>query len=156
MRTKKRILIADGDHDLITRLAFFFEDDGYETTIAWGGQEAVEQLHSGEFEFILLGEQLPDVRPKEVWQAIRLLSAAPTVVLLHGSQSNPEMARIYSDLGGHCIIREGSAYLIFESVRDCLRAENQRQIQEGKSTSGERSRRLAHGVGHSANGRAVC
>src|SRR5574337_594784 len=148
---KKRILIADQDHDLITRLAFFFEEEGYETTIAWGGREAVEQLHSGEFEFILLGDHLPDISPKEVWQAIQLLNATPTVVLLHGAQSDPEMARIYRDLGGQCIIREGSAYLIFESVRDCLRALVQRPLEEGKHAHEERSRRLARGARLLAN-----
>ncbi len=37
MEQKKHILIADIDGDLLTRLAIFFEDKGYDTTTAWGG-----------------------------------------------------------------------------------------------------------------------
>jgi DNA-binding response OmpR family regulator len=56
MEQKKHILIADIDGDLLTRLAIFFEDKGYDTTTAWGGREALEQLYSGKFEVVLLSD----------------------------------------------------------------------------------------------------
>jgi len=119
MQKKKRILIADLDHDLITRLAFSFEDKGYETTSAWSGHEALEQLHCRQFDVVLLSAYLPDVGHAEVWGAIRRLPSKPAVALLESAQSDPEMVKKYLDLGGHCIVSERSAYLIAESVHKC-------------------------------------
>jgi len=134
MPVKKRILIAAADHDLITRLAFYFEDNGYETTAAWGGREAIEQLRSSQFDTVLLGEYLPEVDPKEIWQTFRQLSHRPRIVLLEAAQPDPEMAAMYSEAGGNCIVRGNSAYLIFEAAHECLKREDAR-LHEGTASA---------------------
>ena len=66
MATMKRILIGDTDDDLVPRLAFFFEDKGYETTTAWNGQEILAQLRSRQFDVILLRDYFADANCEEI------------------------------------------------------------------------------------------
>lgn len=129
MRTKKRILIADTDHDLITRLAVLFEDRGYEATIAWGGRETLELLQYRQFDVILLREHFPDVRQSEIWRTIRLLHRNSTVVLLQDFQPGREMSEKLADIGEYCTVSAKSAYLIFESVHECLSTGIEHHIQ---------------------------
>ncbi|HKT13356.1 MAG TPA: hypothetical protein VJW77_16175 [Terriglobia bacterium] len=136
MGGEKRILIAAADHDFITRLAFFLEDEGYETVVAWGGREAIEQLRSSQFDTVLVGEYLPDVDPKEFWQTVRGLSIKPTMVLLEVGQHNPEMVRMFSEAEGNCIVRGSSAYLIFESVYECLTSKKARACAAKETAAG--------------------
>lgn len=126
MATKKRVLIADTDDDLVTRLAFFFEDKGYETTTAWNRQEALMQLRTGQFEAILLSDHLAGANCEELRRAIDRLPGNPTLVVLESLHSGPEMAKKLSDLSGECVVREKSAYLIFESVQECLASRRER------------------------------
>ena len=125
MGQKKHILIADIDGDLLTRLAIFFEDKGYDTTTAWGGREALEQLYSGKFEVVLLSDYLPDVASAQIWHAIGHLPGKPAIALMQGAQSGPEIAQKYLTLGGHCILRKESPDLIAESLHKCLSSGNE-------------------------------
>ena len=136
MGKKKHILIADIDGDLLTRLAIFFEDKGYETTTAWGGREALEQLYSGKFEFVLLSDYLPGVASAQIWHAIGQLPGRPAVALMQGAQPGPEIAQEYLTLGGHCILRKESPHLIVESVHKCLSSENEYSLSLWEPTSG--------------------
>jgi len=124
MEKKKHILIADIDGDLLTRLAIFFEDKGYETTTAWGGREALEQLYSGKFEVVLLSDYLPDVASAQIWHAIGHLPGKPAIALMQGTQPGPEITQKYLTLGGHCILRKESPDLIVESLQKCLSSGN--------------------------------
>ena len=136
MEKKKHILIADIDGDLLTRLASFFEDKGYETTTAWGGREALEQLYSGKFEVVLLSDYLPDVASAQIWHAIGKLPGKPAIALMQGAQPGPEIAQKYLTLGGHCILRKESPGLIVESLHKCLSSGNEYSLNLWESTSG--------------------
>lgn len=129
MPTKKRVLIADTDNDLVTRLAFFFEDKGYVTTTAWNGQEALMQLRSQQFEVILLSDYFADAKCEEIWRAIHRLPGKPTLVVLERLHSGPVMVNKLSDMSGDCVVRERSAYLIFESVHECLTSRREMSVQ---------------------------
>ncbi|MGH9358011.1 MAG: hypothetical protein ACRD1O_02415 [Terriglobia bacterium] len=67
---QNRILIADIDSDLLTRLEVLFEDKGYYTTTAWGGQEAIQQLQFRPFDLVLLSDYLTDVSSEQLWRAL--------------------------------------------------------------------------------------
>jgi DNA-binding NtrC family response regulator len=136
MEKKKHILIADIDGGLLTRLAIFFEDKGYETTTAWGGREALEQLYTGKFEVVLLSDYLPDVASAQIWHAIGHLPGKPAIALMQGAQPGPEIAQKYLTLGGHCILRKESPGLIVESLHKCLSSGNEYSLNLSEPTSG--------------------
>lgn len=118
----KRILIADIDGDLLTRLEVLFEDRGYPTTTAWGGREAIRLLESRQFDLVLLSDYLPDVNSEEVWRAIERLPVCPSVAILKTTQPVKETEDWYQHLGGRCALSKASPYKIVESVDQCLRS----------------------------------
>jgi CheY-like chemotaxis protein len=124
MEQSKRILIADIDEDLLTRLTAAFENKGYDTTAAWGGREVLEQLRFGKFDAILLSDYLPDVESAEIWRVIRYQPGKPAIALMQGSQPGTEIAQDYLAAGGHCILRRESPALIVESLHECLSSGN--------------------------------
>lgn len=129
MPTKKRVLIADTDNDLVTRLEFFFEDKGYETTTAWNGQEALMHLRSRQFEVILLSDYFTDAKCEEIWRVIHRLPGKPTLVVIERLHSGPVSVKKLSDISGDCVVKERSAYLIFESVHECLTSRRERAVR---------------------------
>lgn len=129
MAKMKRILMADTDDDLVTRLAFFFEDKGYEATTAWNGQEVLTQLRSRQFDVILLSDYFDDASCEEIWRAVHRLPGNPTLVLLESPQTGPKRTKRLSDICGGCVVREKSAYLISESVHECLTSRSERPVQ---------------------------
>ncbi len=125
MEQKKRILIADMDEVLLTRLTTAFENKGYDTTAAWGGREATEQLRLGKFDAVLLSDYLPDVASAEIWRSIRHQPGRPAIALMQGAQPGPEMAQDYLAAGGHCILKREYPALIVESLHECLSSGNE-------------------------------
>jgi len=134
MEKEKRILIADVDDDLLTRLAVLFKEKGYETTTAWGGREALEQLSSGDFDIILLSDYLPDVASAELWRAIRHLTRKPAIALMQGAEPGAEITQDYLDQGGQCILRRESPDLVVESLHKCLNTGNEYSLNSPEST----------------------
>ena len=121
---KKRILIADIDGDLLTRLEVLFEDKCYQTTTAWGGQEAIQHLTAKPFDLVLLSDYLPDVSSEQLWGVLERLPVCPSVAILEtAAQPVKEVANHYQRLGGRCILSKASPYKIVEAVHQCLSSE---------------------------------
>lgn len=123
MGVQKQILIADIDDDFLTRTEVLFEDKGYHTTTAWGGQEAIRQLQSGLFDLVLLSDYLPDVSGEELWRALARLPVRPSVAILGTAQPVKDIANHYQRLGGRCILDKALPYKIVEAVHQCLSSE---------------------------------
>lgn len=123
MGAQKRILIADIDDDFLTRTEVLFEDKGYQTTTAWGGQEAIRKLQSESFDLVLLSDYLPDVSGKELWHVLELLPVCPSVAILETAQPVKEITNHYQRLGGRCILSKAFPYKIVQAVHQCLISE---------------------------------
>ncbi|HET7840753.1 MAG TPA: hypothetical protein VFM21_04070, partial [Terriglobia bacterium] len=125
MERRRRILIADIDDELLTKLTNFFEEKGYETTTAWGGREALRELSDGGFDVVLLSDYLPGVESAELWRAVRGLPGRPAVALMQAVRPGPEIPRTYFEEGGICVLRKRSATEIAESLHACLSTGNE-------------------------------
>ena len=77
----KRILLVDDEPILIKGLKFTLEKDGYETLVAYDGEEALTQFRENEVDLILLDVMLPKVDGITVCQRIREVSNVPIIML---------------------------------------------------------------------------
>jgi len=68
---KKRILIVEDDEHIADGLKLGLESQGYETTVAGSGHEALEMWSDGNFDLILLDIMLPGKDGLEVCREIR-------------------------------------------------------------------------------------
>ena len=67
----KKILIVDDEPSIIVALQFLMEQNGYETLVAFSGEEAMEAVASHRPDLILLDIMLPVVDGFEVCQRVR-------------------------------------------------------------------------------------
>ncbi len=67
----KKILIVDDEPSIIVPLQFLMEQNGYETTVAFSGEEAMETIIANPPDLILLDIMLPVIDGFEVCQRVR-------------------------------------------------------------------------------------
>ncbi len=77
----KRILLVDDEPILIKGLKYTLEKDGYETLVAYDGEEALAQFRENEVDLILLDVMLPKIDGITVCQRIREVSNVPIIML---------------------------------------------------------------------------
>ncbi len=66
-----KILIVDDEPSIIVPLQFLMEQNGYETMVAFSGEEAMETITSNPPDLILLDIMLPIIDGFEVCQRVR-------------------------------------------------------------------------------------
>jgi len=117
---RKRILLADCDEDYLIVLEKLLEDAGFDTTIAWGGKEALEVAYASAFDLALLNEYLPDAKCEEVLQALQKHGRRTLCIVMH-----PNVPRIadfmrFEGLGAKDIVCKRPYRQIVGLVRECL------------------------------------
>ena len=61
-----RILLVDDEERLLQNLAFYFEDEGYEVSLATSGEEALDILRQGGISAAVVDMRLPGIDGNEV------------------------------------------------------------------------------------------
>ncbi len=102
---KKRILVIDDDEQVLISLESLLENEGYETTVAWSGQEGLSLLRSKGFDLVLLDDYLRDIEHEEIFGEIRAMAIQPLAILTESSLT-PETRRHFIDLGATGIVRK--------------------------------------------------
>ena len=76
-----RILIVEDESSLSEPLAYLLEREGYETTIAPDGLEAVAEFDRNSADLVLLDLMLPGLSGTEVCRELRTRSSVPIIML---------------------------------------------------------------------------
>ncbi|MCR5119760.1 MAG: response regulator transcription factor [Lachnospiraceae bacterium] len=76
-----KILIVDDEKLIVKGLKFSIEADGYETDVAYDGEEALEMAKNNKYSLILLDLMLPKMDGMEVCRQIRTFSDVPVIFL---------------------------------------------------------------------------
>jgi CheY-like chemotaxis protein len=116
MGDRKRLLIVDGDEDVLIALQVSLEDAGFDTTTAWSGQEALRLLREQEFDGVLLEDYLPGISAEEVLRQVRRMSPDIPVVILQNGEFPDYLATRYSRLGATYFIGKRDAREVAEMV----------------------------------------
>ncbi len=77
----RKVLVVDDEKLIVKGIRFSLEQDGYEVTCAYDGEDAVEYAKETEFDIILLDLMLPKLNGLEVCQQIRGFSNVPIIML---------------------------------------------------------------------------
>ena len=112
---KKRILVIDDDEQVLISMECLLENEGYETTLAWSGQEGLSLLRLKAFDLVLLDDYLRDIEHEEIFNAIRGMQAQPLIILM------PETRRSFIDQGASAIVRKWApCEEIAAEIRKCF------------------------------------
>lgn|SRR5512146_2984882 len=120
---RKTILIVDDDEQVLIELERLLENQGYNTTTAWSGREALQFLQSRSFDFVLLDGDLPDLTCEELMRQAQQCSKSHWIVLQPQARFRPEPASANSV----CKWEHGA---ILSKLRECLSGRD--HIRAGK------------------------
>jgi two-component SAPR family response regulator len=93
---RKTILIVDDDEQVLIDLERLLEDQGYNTTTAWSGSDALQLLRTRSFDFVLLDGDLPDLRREELMRQADRCSKSHWIVLRPQRRFCPESVTVNS------------------------------------------------------------
>jgi|SRR5437588_10191192 len=110
---RKTILIVDDDEQVLIELERLLENQGYNTTTAWSGREALQLLQSKSFNFVLLDGDLPDFTREELMRQAQTCSKSYWIVLQPQVRFRPESVSANSV----CKWEHGA---ILSKLRECL------------------------------------
>lgn len=110
---RKTILIVDDDEQVLIELERLLEDQGYSTTTAWSGREALEFLRCKPFDFVLLDGDLPDLSREELIRQAQTCSKSYWILLQPEAHFRPESVSANSV----CKWEHGA---ILSKLRECL------------------------------------
>ena len=84
MESRKRILIADDDPDIIDLLESYLKRAGFEVTIRVNGKDALQAAEAGKFDLVLLDVMMPYIDGYHVASEIssRLGTDAPKIIIM--------------------------------------------------------------------------
>ena len=117
---KKRILVIDDDEKVLISLECLLENEGYETTTAWSGQEGLVLLRSEPFDMVLLDDYLRDIEHEEIFTEIRGMEVQPLVILTE-SAGMPEESRRFIGMGASAVVSKWApCEEIAAEVRKCF------------------------------------
>ncbi len=77
----RKILIVDDEKLIVKGIKFSLDQDGYEVSCAYDGEEALNLAKDIEFDLIILDVMLPKKNGLEVCQSIREFSQVPIIML---------------------------------------------------------------------------
>ncbi|MBR1970294.1 MAG: response regulator transcription factor [Clostridia bacterium] len=81
MKNKQRILIADDDANICELVRLYLEKEGYETTVCFNGEKALEIFRTGGTDLIILDIMMPKIDGVTVCREIRKESKVPIIIL---------------------------------------------------------------------------
>ena len=82
---KTHVLIVDDEKNICELIRLYVEKEGFETSVAYDGQEALEKFRKGEPDIVLLDIMLPQKDGWQVCREIRTESHVPIIMLTaHG------------------------------------------------------------------------
>ena len=90
--SSKNVLIVDDDPDTCHLLANFFGVKGYDTTVAYGGREAINCVEAKEPSVVILDVMMPEMDGWETYQRLCNVSDVP-VLFLSAMTSGENAAR---------------------------------------------------------------
>lgn len=100
-----QILIVDDNRDLSDCLAILLEDQGYEATVAYCGEDAVARVLIDPFDVIIIDMKLPGMDGTDVFRAIQELRPNTKGIMMTGYSVENSLKQAISD-GAICALRK--------------------------------------------------
>ena len=125
-----KILVVDDEPEIVKILEMFLAKKGFEVITAFGGEEAIELLHSEtKPDLVVLDMKMPKVKGIDVLKEIKRLKREWPVIILSGSIDMKKHAEELKELGFHQVqyfIKPIDLYLLLEAVIKILNPDSKR------------------------------
>src|SRR5699024_1888026 len=90
IRMSKKVLIVDDEKSIVTLLTYNLEKAGYETDVAFDGNEAVTMAMTHQYDLIILDLMLPGMDGLEVCKTLRQNKINTPILILNAKEEEFE------------------------------------------------------------------
>jgi CheY-like chemotaxis protein len=98
-QVRRRVLIVDHDENSLIALKRLLGEASYDTTTAGSGLKALQLLCQGNFDLVLLADNLLDMSGEEVVRQVRSGKAGTPIVLMQSFPPSDDLTVRYARLG---------------------------------------------------------
>lgn len=132
---KTKILIVDDDRNICELLRLYLEKEGYETQLAYDGEQALERFAADKPGLILLDVMMPKIDGWEVCRRIRASSQVPVIMLTAKGETFDKVLGL--ELGADdYVVKPFDAKEVVARVKAVLRR------TQGKNDNAEESKKV--------------
>lgn len=123
------ILIVEDEESLADPLAFLLRKEGFETTWAADGSQALVEFERGDFDIVLLDLMLPGMSGTDVCRQIRNISAVPIIMV---TARDSEIDKVVGlEIGADdYVTKPYSSRELIARIRAVLRRGGEQELQE--------------------------
>lgn len=123
------ILIVEDEESLADPLAFLLRKEGFETTWAADGSQALVEFERGDFDIVLLDLMLPGMSGTDVCRQIRNVSAVPIIMV---TARDSEIDKVVGlEIGADdYVTKPYSSRELIARIRAVLRRGGEQELQE--------------------------
>ncbi len=116
---RSKVLIADGDEQVLMALERLLEDDGIETATTWSARQALELMRGDGFDILVMGDNLPDLGCEQMLREIQRQGVAASILVMEsaGSQTSPSN---FAGLGAAETVRRREFGKLVECVKSLM------------------------------------
>jgi len=122
--SRKHILIADSDEEVLIKLERLLQDQGHETATAWSTDQALGLLESCCFDLILASDHPPELSCKRILGAARTHQQATPVIILESREMDAFAEEHFASLGASAFANKWRHREMLETIQQYLDPEN--------------------------------
>ena len=121
-----RILVVDDDPMVCVAIEVCLQRQGFEVTVADGGESGMQALETSEFDVMLVDVFMPDVRGFESVRMFHERKPAIPIIAMSGyafanTERAPDFLRMTIELGAACCLRKPfTPNALLTSIDECL------------------------------------
>ncbi len=119
---RKQVLLVDNEEDVLLLLEHALETEGYETTTAWSGRQALELLARRNFDLVVLDDHLSDFDAEQLLDWLAVTQRSVPVIVTQNPGQTAQAAERYLSLGASAVVFKRSPHLIRARVDQVLPA----------------------------------
>ena len=116
-----RILIVDDEPDILILLRLALQAAGYEIAEASDGRAAIDRLHEGGFDLVLLDAMMPMMDGWAALEGMRDLERRPPVIMVSAKTAEADRARALRLGASAYITKPFEPSRLIEAMEDIIR-----------------------------------
>ncbi len=122
---RPKVLVIDYEEENLIALERLLENEGFDTTTVWTGQDGLKAVARETFDLVLVNEYLPDMNVDEVIEELRHATDIPCLVMVSSQAGLTNPCRLRLAVVGEAVCKRPPARVV-----EAVHAHHRRRMPE--------------------------
>ncbi len=129
---RPKVLVIDYEEENLIALERLLENEGFDTTTVWTGQDGLNAVARETFDLVLVNEYLPDMNADELMQELRQATDVPCLVMVSNQAGVTNPCRLRLAVVSEAVCKRPPARVV-----EAVHAHHRRRMPESVAGSGK-------------------